>query len=40
MKDYKIFEVDFKRAKEINMLMDKKSLIDMRRLGINKLIKD
>ena len=40
MKDYKIFESDFKRAKEINMLMDKKSLIDMRRLGINKLIKD
>jgi len=40
MNDYKIFEGDFKRAKEINMLMDKKSLIDMRRLGINKLIKD
>ena len=39
MKDYKIFESEFKRAKEINMLMNKRSLIEMRRFEINKFIK-
>jgi hypothetical protein len=38
-KDYEKFQEDFKKAKEINSLMKKKTLVDMKKFDINMFIK-
>jgi hypothetical protein len=37
--DYKIFKEEFKKAKEINSLMNKDTLVDMKKFAINMFIK-